>query len=80
MFLGDRWLFIIDIGGIIENWVWRYQKGYQILYIEEERATQWTKEKVQKDKQWSTKHAHQTKDRVTWTPLKSRFKFYFFIA
>ena len=69
MFLGDRWLFIIDIGGIIENWVWRYQKGYQIPYIEEEQATQWTKEKVQKDKQWSTKHAHKTKDRITRTPL-----------
>jgi hypothetical protein len=27
------------------------------------------KEKVQKDKQRSTKHAHKTKDRVTLTPL-----------
>ena len=55
MFLGDRWLFIINIGGIIENWVWRYQKGYQIPYIEKEQAAQWKKEKVQKDKQWSTR-------------------------
>ena len=30
-----------------------------------------TKEKVQKDKQRSTKHTHKTKDRVTWTPLKT---------
>ena len=29
------------------------------------------KEKVQKDKQRSTKHTHKTKDRVTRTPLKT---------
>ena len=28
----------------------------QNLYIEEEQTTQWPKEKVQKDKQWSIKH------------------------
>jgi hypothetical protein len=32
----------------------------------------WPKEKVQKDKQRSTKHTHKTKDRVIPTPLKSR--------
>jgi hypothetical protein len=32
--------------------------------------TQWPKEKVQKDKQRSTKHTYKTKDRVTQTPLK----------
>jgi hypothetical protein len=32
---------------------------------------QWPKEKVQKDKQRSTKHAHKTKDRVTRAPLKT---------
>jgi hypothetical protein len=32
---------------------------------------QWPKEKVQKDKQRSTKHTHKTKDRVTRTPLKT---------
>jgi hypothetical protein len=32
--------------------------------------TQWPKEKVQKDKQRSTKHIYKTKDRVTRTPLK----------
>jgi hypothetical protein len=36
-------------------------------YIEEEQKTQWPKEKVQKDKQRSTKHTHKTKDRVTQT-------------
>jgi hypothetical protein len=33
--------------------------------IEEEQTTQWPKEKVQKDKQRSTKHTCKTKDRVT---------------
>jgi hypothetical protein len=45
--------------------VWRYQRGSQNPYIEEEQTTQWPKEKVQKDKQRSTKHTHKTKDRVT---------------
>ena len=29
------------------------------------------KEKVQKDKQQSAKHTYKTKDRATWTPLKT---------
>jgi hypothetical protein len=49
--------------------VWRYQRGNHNPYIEEQ-TTQWPKEKVQKDKQRSTKHTHKTKDRVTRTPLK----------
>ena len=51
--------------------VWRYQRGNQKSYIEEEQTTQWPKEKVQKDKQRSTKHTYKTKDRVTRTPLKT---------
>ena len=47
----------------------RYQRGNQNPYIEE-RTTQWLNEKVQKDKQRSTKHTHRTKDQVTRTPLK----------
>jgi hypothetical protein len=47
--------------------VWRHQRGYQNPYIEEGQAIQWSKEKVQKDKQRSTKHTHKTKDRVTRT-------------
>jgi hypothetical protein len=43
--------------------------GNQKPYIEGEQTTQWPKEKVQKDKQRSTKHTHKTKDRVTRTPL-----------
>ena len=41
------------------------------IYIEEEQTTQWSKEKVQKDKQRSTKHTYKTEDRVTRTPLKT---------
>ena len=37
--------------------------GNQKPYIKEEQTTQWPKEKVQKDKQRSTKHTHKTKDR-----------------
>jgi hypothetical protein len=51
--------------------VWRYQRGNQNPYIEEEQTTQWPKEKVQKDKQGSTKHTYKTKHRVTRTPLKT---------
>ena len=50
--------------------VWRYQRSDQNPYIEEQ-TTHWPKEKVQKDKQRSTKHTHKTKDRVTRTPLKT---------
>ena len=46
--------------------VWRYQRGNQNPYIEEEQTTQWPKEKVWKDKQRSTKHTHKTKNRVTF--------------
>jgi hypothetical protein len=45
--------------------VWRYQRGNQNPYIEEEQKTQWPKEKVQKNKQRSTKHTYKNKDRVT---------------
>ena len=51
--------------------VWRYQQGNQNPYVKEEQTTQWPKEKVQKDKQRSTKHTYKTKDRVTRTPLKT---------
>jgi hypothetical protein len=49
----------------------------QNTYIEGEQTTQWSKDKVQKDKQRSIKHTHKTKDRVTRTPLKlSSFLFH----
>ena len=50
--------------------VWRYQRGNQNPHFDEEQTTQWPKEKVQKDKQRSTKHTCKTKDRVIRTPLK----------
>ena len=50
---------------------WRCQRGNQNPYIEEEQTTQWPKEKVQRDKQLSTKHTHKTKDRATRTPLNT---------
>jgi hypothetical protein len=51
--------------------VWRYQRGNQNPYIVEVKTTQSTKEKVQKDKQRSTKLTYKTKDRVTRTQLKT---------
>ena len=38
--------------------------------MKEKQTTQSPKEKIQKDKQRSTKHTHEAKDRVTRTPLK----------
>jgi hypothetical protein len=49
--------------------VWRYQRGNQNPDIKKQ-ATQWSKEKVQKDKQRSTNHTHKNKDRITRTPQK----------
>ena len=51
--------------------VWRYQRGNQNPYIEEQQTTQWPKEKVQKDKQRSTKPIYKTKNLLTRTPLKT---------
>jgi hypothetical protein len=51
--------------------VWRYQRSNQNPYIEEAQTTQWPNEKVQKDKQRSTKHTYKQKDRITRTPLKT---------
>jgi hypothetical protein len=45
--------------------------GNQNQYIEDGQTTQWSKEKVQNDKQRSTKHAYKTKDQVKRTPLKT---------
>ena len=39
--------------------------------IEDGQSTQWPKEKVQKNKQQSTKHTHKTKGRVTQTLLRA---------
>jgi hypothetical protein len=50
--------------------------GNQNPYIEEEQTTQWPKEKVQKDKQRSSKHTYKTKDRVAQTLLKTGDKIF----
>jgi hypothetical protein len=54
--------------------IWRrdckYQRDNQNSYFEEKQTIQWPKEKVQKDKQRSTKHTHQTKDRIKRTHEK----------
>ena len=65
-----RWITTVGILKPLGRWAWRYQRGNQNPYIEEEQTTQWPKEKVQKVKQRSTKHTHKTKDGVTPTPLK----------
>jgi hypothetical protein len=60
-----------DFSTFYRRRVWRYQRGNQKPYIDEEQTTQWPKERAQKDKQWSTKHTYKIKDRVTRTPLKT---------
>ena len=66
----DQWLLYSEFSAVPrQRRVWRYQRGNQNPYIEEEQTTQWSKEKVQKGKQRSTKHTYKTEDRVTRTPL-----------
>ena len=48
-----------------------FKKSLKHPYIKEEQTTQWPKEKVQKDKQRSTKQTYKIKDRVTRTALKT---------
>ena len=61
--------FCVTIGNNLRR-VWKYQRGNQNPYIEEQ-TTQWPKEKGQKYKQRSTKHTYITKDHVTQAPLKT---------
>ena len=52
----DIWLVVYDLG--VLRRVWRYQRGNDNpLSFEEGQKIQWIKEKVQKDKQWSTKYS-----------------------
>ena len=67
----DPWILLkkmFQMSHPIRRRVWRYQRGNQNLYIEEEQTPQW---KGQKYKQWSTKLKHKTKDRVARTPIKT---------
>ena len=50
--------------------VWRDQRCNQNPYIKEQ-TSQWRKEKVQKEKQWSTKHIHKAKGRVTGVHIQT---------
>ena len=49
--------------------VWRDQRSNQNSYIKEQ-TLQWREEKVQKEKQWSTKHIYIAKGRVTGFHIK----------
>ena len=49
--------------------VWRYQKGNQNPYIEEEQTTSWPRKKYKRTNN-DLQNTHTTKDRVTLTPLK----------
>ena len=52
----DIWLVVYDLGMLRR--VGRYQRGNDNpLSFEEGQTIQWTKEKVQKDKQWYTKYS-----------------------
>jgi hypothetical protein len=60
----DHYVVCSSIYGFWLRKIWRYQRGNQNPYIEEEQTTQWPKEKVQKDKQRSTKHIYKTINNV----------------
>ena len=62
-----RIVVITDVRSLYKKSLKIPKGGNQNPYIEEEQTTQWSKEKVQKDKQRSTKHTYITKDRVTRT-------------
>jgi hypothetical protein len=48
-----------------------HQREIVRICISKKKTTQWPEEKVQNDKQRSTKHTYKTKHRVTRTPLKT---------
>ena len=52
-------------------WVRKWVCNISAISWRDQHTTQWPKENVQKDKQRSTKYTYKTKDRVTWTPLKT---------
>jgi hypothetical protein len=56
------------------EWLWKFWKRNDLYENFEKRGAVGNEihgKKGQKDKQWSTKHTHKTKDRVTQTPLKT---------
>jgi hypothetical protein len=85
-FFEPAWLFYLKfnlfmrIHFLKSTWflyvLWKYQGMFKVLqwnarvWKTPTLKTQWPKEKLQKDKQRSTKHTYKTKDRVTRTALK----------
>ena len=63
--------YVHDIRLTVKQSLKKENGALKYRYIEEEQTIHRHKEKVQKDKQRSTKHTHQTKDRVTRTSLKT---------
>ena len=51
-------MYISVFCGVEFRRVWRYQRGNQNPYIEEEQTTQWPKENKQKDKQRYIQNIH----------------------
>jgi hypothetical protein len=64
----ESWLFILLILKGSTRLSWSH-------HFESFTVATMPKEKGNKDKQRSTKHTHTTKDRVTWTPLKTGGEF-----
>jgi hypothetical protein len=54
---------------LLKRKVWRQQMGQSESV---NRRTENTMAKRKKDKERYTKHTHTTKDRVIWTPLKTK--------
>ena len=65
----SRWLLMRYLEVVVTTQE-EFEDTKGVIKIRISKTTQWPKEKVQKDKQRSTKHTHKTKDRVTRTPLK----------
>jgi hypothetical protein len=53
-FSAISWWEQVKVSIMMGRRVWRYQRGNQNPYIEDEQTTQWPKENVQMDKQRST--------------------------
>jgi uncharacterized ion transporter superfamily protein YfcC len=62
--------FQLNVIGLMVWWKMHYLTIYCTQLIEEQ-TTQWSKEKVKKDKQRFSKHAYKTKDRVSRTTLRT---------
>jgi hypothetical protein len=78
----NQWFLLVKLNSSLRKFYGRHnhlvdrygisvsQMTTDIFHLSQQ-TTQWPKEKVQKNKQRSTKHTYKTKDRVTRTPLKT---------